>query len=132
MSILVAGLMVGIAVSSFRALVLEGVYKLAGLKFQSLNFAALADQNKFAAYSSAINATYRYYQFNANMGVSLGFFILARYVFAGKPISAEKSLFCIYLITFVILMWQAPLSLKSTYSTLTKILGTADPQSPTA
>lgn len=121
--ILVAGLMAGIVISSFRALVLEWFYKKAGIEMRPLNFAALAQKETYSAYKSAINATYRFYQFNANMGLSLGFFILARYFLAGESIRVHRSEFTIYIIAFIVLMLQAPRSLKSTYATLGQILG---------
>jgi hypothetical protein len=121
--ILVASLAIGPIVSAFRALILDFVFAKTGVTTPALNYGALSNKETLGAYKEAINNTYRFYQFNANMFVSLALLMVVRYAVAGVSIRSQKTLFSLGLITLVVLFLQSRNSLRSTYGTLTEILG---------
>lgn len=125
--VLAAALVGGIVVSSIRELTLDWIHMKTGVTLGQLDYGRLRDKETLAAFSSAINNTYRYYQFYGNTLVSLAFLTFVRYLVVGVDIASQKTLFLASLGALLVLFIRSRGSLQETGKVLNQILHLGEP-----
>ena len=120
--VLVGSLIVGMVLSSIRALVLDWLHDKTGAAIDELDYSKLSDKEKLAAFQQAIVNTYRYYQFYGNMVLSLLLLAVIRFMFIGFGAPHAKTLWAVNLLAMVVLFVHSRYSRRDTNRILHQIL----------
>lgn len=100
----VSALALGLSISSIRSLIVDSVF----VRIENapkLDYSCLTTKDRMEVYLSIIDGTYRFFQFSANMGLSLLVLAAGRKEWAfGKDAEFSKSQAAIVITAFVLLL----------------------------
>jgi len=78
-----ASLALGLLISAFRWAIIDTLLRWLGVKDPGLNFANLKEKDRYEAFSGAVEAHYRYYQYYSNTLIAIAFALFFDVVFGG-------------------------------------------------
>ncbi len=117
-------LVAGIILSAFRNTIIDPIYHKTKIPRPNIDYNKL-DQTKLPVFKEAIDNTYRFYQFHANMFISFVVLIISRYVLFGQSILDGGIFFAILFVTGILFL-NSRKSLRETYDVMSRIVGVVD------
>lgn len=121
--VVVSGMIAGVIVSSVRSVLLDPLHDWTGAQLGPLNYSALGNNVELVkSFQEAVSNTYRFYQFNGNMVIALGFLAAARAHHLDWSNANGLALHVLNWIAIALLFVHSRHSRRKTHRVLTAIL----------